>query len=312
MKYSKWLDKWYLTYVKPTLKKKTCERYLEIIEKHLKASLGDFELEKITPQEIRRYVSHLARFGNLKTGKGLAANSVNGIVTVLKSSLKCAFECGETHNCAAADAITRPKSDGRKVTCFTEKEQEILENAVLRGIKRSQVGVVICLYTGLRIGELLALTWSDVDFENEMIYVNKTCHYAKNDDGVYGRITDVPKTVSSKRDIPLPKKLLSILKKHKMSGKSEFVIEGPSGLPISLRSYQRSFALLQDKLKIKRRGFHSLRHTFATRALECGMDVKTLSELLGHNDATITLNRYAHSLLKHKREMMDKLGKRLQ
>lgn len=311
MKYSKWLDKWYLTYVKPSLKKKTCERYFEIIEKHLKVRLGDFELEEITPREMRRYVSYLARFGNLKTGKGLSANSVNGIITVLKSSLKCAYECGETGDCAA-DGIMRPKSEGRKVTCFTEKEQELLENAVLRGVKRSHVGVVICLYTGLRIGELLALTWADVDFENEMIYVNKTCHYAKNDDGVYGRITDVPKTVSSKRDIPLPKKLLTILRNCKRGGKSEYVIESPSGVPIALRSYQRSFARLQDKLKIKRRGFHSLRHTFATRALECGMDVKTLSEILGHNDATITLNRYAHSLLKHKREMMDKLGKRLQ
>lgn len=81
--------------------------------------------------------------------------------------------------------------------------------------------------------------------------------------------------------------------------------------PVSVRSYQRSFELLQKKLKIPRRGFHSLRHTFATRALECGMDVKTLSEILGHKNPTITLNRYVHSLMEHKRDMMNRLGKLL-
>ena len=84
-----------------------------------------------------------------------------------------------------------------------------------------------------------------------------------------------------------------------------------NGQPLSVRSYQRSFELLQKRLGIERKGFHSLRHTFATRALECGMDVKTLSEILGHKNATVTLSRYAHSLMEHKKDMMNKLGKTL-
>ena len=125
---------------------------------------------------------------------------------------------------------------------------------------------------------------------------------------MFGRITDIPKTSSSCRIIPLPKLIIPLLKTAKKSSKSQLVIaNGEIGLIV--RTYQRNFASLLKKLHIAHRGFHALRHTFATRAIECGMDVKTLSEILGHKNATITLNRYAHSLMEHKRDMMNKLGK---
>jgi integrase len=89
------------------------------------------------------------------------------------------------------------------------------------------------------------------------------------------------------------------------------MIAGNNGKVVSVRSYQQSFECLLKNLHIDHKGFHSLRHTFATRAIECGMDIKTLSEILGHKNPTITLNRYAHSLMDHKREMMNKLGKLL-
>ena len=102
--------------------------------------------------------------------------------------------------------------------------------------------------------------------------------------------------------IPLPKQLLPVLKEYKRKSISEYVVESEKGEPPTVRSYQRTFGLLQKRLHIERKGFHSLRHTFATRALECGMDVKTLAEILGHKNATVTLNRYAHSLMEHKQD----------
>ena len=191
----------------------------------------------------------------------------------------------------------------KQIACFSPSEQKIIEQAVLTDKRDKMIGILICLYTGLRVGELLALEWTDIDFSKNELSVNKTCH----DKGT-SRLTTAPKTISSVRAIPIPKQLIPILKQHKKQCKSQYVIS-ENGTYISIRSYQRSFELLLKRLGIPHQGFHSLRHTFATRALECGMDVKTLSEILGHKNATVTLNRYAHSLMDHKRDMMNRLGK---
>lgn len=162
---------------------------------------------------------------------------------------------------------------------------------------------------GLQIGELLALEWSDVDFSKGEITVSKSCHDGKRN-GRYCRLYDVPKTETSRRIVPIPKQILPRLREAKKESRSRWVV-GNGEKIISVRSYQYSFSLLLKKLGIPHRGFHVLRHTFATRAIECGMDVKTLSEILGHKNSTVTLNRYAHSLLSHKHEMMNRLGKLL-
>lgn len=120
-------------------------------------------------------------------------------------------------------------------------------------------------------------------------------------------MTDTPKTAHSVRLIPLPRELLRQLNALPKDGDCPYVISN-RGKPVSTRSYQRTFAALLKKLNIPHRGFHSLRHTFATRAAESGMDVKTLSELLGHKNPAVTLRRYVHSLLGHKAEMMNRLS----
>lgn len=113
------------------------------------------------------------------------------------------------------------------------------------------------------------------------------------------------------RAIPIPNQLLIRLKEYKKSSSDDYVVIGKSVHGAQVRSYQKSFELLLKSLELPHKGFHSLRHTFATRALECGMDIKTLSEILGHKNPTITLKRYAHSMLEHKTEMMNRLGKLL-
>ena len=132
-----------------------------------------------------------------------------------------------------------------------------------------------------------------------------TCEETEN--GNYAKMTDSTKSHRI-RVIPFPKQLLPILKELKTLSKSGYVIENGKGEQMSVRSYQRSFELLVDKLGISKLSFHAQRHTFATRALESGMDIKTLSEILGHKSATVTLNRYAHSLMEHKQNAMDKFG----
>ena len=152
--------------------------------------------------------------------------------------------------------------------------------------------------------------WSDIDFTKGTLSVSRSCHDGKGAEGKYIRIEDTPKTSSSCRIIPLSKQLVPYLKKLKKKSNSDYVVANGNKV-ISVRSYQETYYRLLKKLNINRHGFHALRHTFATRALECGMDVKTLSEILGHKNPTVTLNRYVHSMFEYKKDMMNKLGKML-
>jgi len=309
MKYQEWLLQWLDNYVQPSAKQRTYTRYKEIVEQHIIPQFGTVELSEITPFVLQCYITELLKKGNLKTGEGLSANSVNSIITVIQITLKTANSLGLIDE-YVGDKIKRPKPNEKKVECFSMCEQKKIEQYILNSKESRYFGVLLCLYTGLRIGELLALEWSDIDMKKGEIRVCKTCHYGKGEDGTFGRITDVPKTQSSIRTIPIPKQLMPYLREAKKNSHSTHIVSNGSNL-VSIRSYQRSFALLLRKLDIPHRGFHSLRHSFATRALECGMDVKTLSEILGHKSPTVTLNRYVHSLMEHKKEMMNLLGKLL-
>lgn len=305
MKYIDWLIQWLENYIRPSVKVRTYERYKLIIKQHIKDKIGGMELHDLSPLVLQSFITELLQSGNRKTGKGLSANSVNAIISVIQSSLKTAHLLGLTKE-YIADKLKRPKLKEKPVECFTLVEQKQIEQAILNGKKGKLYGILLCLYSGLRIGELIALQWSDIDFTKGILTVSKSCH-----DGKDGLVIDEPKTSYSRRVIPLPKQLLPILRSVKKRSDSSSVVSA-NGSTVSVRSYQRSFELLLKKLKIPHKGFHSLRHTFATRAIECGMDVKTLSEILGHKNPTVTLNRYAHSLMEHKADMMNRLGKLLQ
>ncbi len=309
MQYKQWLNEWLENYVKPSSKPKTYLRYYEIVTRHLYPALGSYEMTTLTPIILQRFISGLSLSGNLKTGAGLSPNSVNGIITVIRGSFKYASLMGMVNENPACNLI-RPKIREREVSCFTITEQKKIEAAALNYGTCKWFGIVLCLYTGLRIGELLALEWDDIDFKNYTVTVSKTCFDGKDSTGKFTRITDSPKTHTSRRIIPIPKQLCARLYAFKRGSSSKCIISS-NGKPICVRAYQRSFEALLRRLNIRHKGFHSLRHTFATRAIECGMDVKTLSEILGHKNPSVTLKRYVHSLMEHKREMMNRLGKML-
>ena len=137
--------------------------------------------------------------------------------------------------------------------------------------------------------------------------IKKTSYSAKIE-GKYVIVVDKPKTKKSNRIIPLPDKLINLLISHKNNSKSDYLISTRNNTIVEVRSYQRTFDSILSKCRIKHYNYHCLRHTFATRALELGMDIKTLSEILGNTNVSITLNRYAHSLLDYKIQEMNKVS----
>lgn len=299
MKYRLWLKQWLLSTIRPLKKMRTYQKYNDIAQQLLIPSLGEYEMEMLTGEVIQNWIAHL-------TDK-YAANTINGIITVLKSSLQSAEKLGMVLK-QHTDEIQYPKKREKQIECFSPLEQQQIEKYTLTSKKYKLYGIVLCLYSGLRIGELLALQWADVDLSKGWMTITKTCHDYW-EDGKYIKIIESPKTELSQRLIPLPKTLIPYLKEMKKHLRGNYVLSSPSGKEISIRSYQRTFELLLKRLKISHKGFHSLRHTFATRAIESGMDVKTLSEILGHKNSSITLNRYVHTSLERKCLMINKLGK---
>lgn len=307
MKYTQWLNIWLENYMKPSVKPKTYLRYSEIVNKQLALNFEKYDMNELTPIIFQKFITDLLTSGNKRTGEGLSANTVNTIITVIQSSMRTAYNLGYTEN-EISGKIKRPRLYEKQITCFTLTEQKKIETEIMKSRKSKMKGILICLYTGLRIGELLALEWSDIDLINKEIRVTKTCFDGKNQNGIFSRITNAPKTNTSIRTVPIPGKLIPVLREMKC-GNKYLISDGDKIL--SVRSYQRSFERLLSKIGVEKKGFHSIRHTFATRALEVGMDIKTLSEILGHKNAHVTLQRYAHSLPEHKKEMMERVGELL-
>ena len=192
---------------------------------------------------------------------------------------------------------------------FTKTEQKFIEQYIEQSNNPNDLGILICFYTGIRIGELCALNLDeDIDLKRGVISIQHTLYRVKSEKS--NKKTELristPKSESSIRDIPLPKFLIAKLSAiEKGSG---FLIQ-KNGKFIEPNVYSRRYKRILEELEIPYRKFHATRHTFATRALEIGMDIKTLSEILGHSSPTVTLNLYSHSLPEHKKKEMNRLGK---
>lgn len=199
----------------------------------------------------------------------------------------------------------------RKINVLSVSQQEKLEKYLLLKPDLAKLGVLLCLYTGLRIGELCALKWSDIDLEKGILRVSKTMQRIQNTDTENKAKTRViieePKSDNSIRDIPLPKHIIILLKKNKPSDvELKYFLTGNINY-IEPRTMQNKFKKYLEESNIKNINFHALRHTFATRAIESGIDVKSVSEILGHSTVSMTLEKYVHITMEQKQRQINKL-----
>ena len=300
------LTEWLEIYQKEHIKARTYSRYQGLITMHIVPMLGERNISELGRREIQEFLTQQKKDGNMRNGEKLSATSTNMMLSVLNLAFEyaCDMEYIEENPCVR---VRRTKAETKKIEAFTIEEQRAIEMEISRSNDRRLHGILLCLYSGLRIGELLGLTWNDVNLDSGVIKITKTVYREKDENGTWQLCVDTPKTKASDRVIPLPEYITNMLRQDYENAKTPYVVENKKGERMSIRSYQYIFEKLTERAGVRKLNFHALRHTFATRAIECGMDIKTVADIMGHQNASITLNRYAHCMLDHKIEMMQKL-----
>lgn len=295
-----YLTAW-LQSVQTSIKKSTFSNYSGLIYRHILPELGSFPVEQITSELIQKYVDRRLEAGRLDGKGGLSVKTVKDIVGLLKHSLKPVGVTLQIH---------LPRYSPPKLKILTMEDQARLVTAAKASGSREGIGVLLSLFTGIRIGELCALKWCDIDFQKGILRIWHTLQRIESwDAGNSKTVIDIgtPKSDCSMRDIPIPSFLLAIISEQKSDDKEDDYILSGCGCCVEPRCCQYRFKKLLQSTGINV-NFHALRHTFATRCVELGVDAKTLSDILGHANVNITLNRYVHPNFEHRKECMEKLS----
>lgn len=296
-----WSSFWLENEILGSVKVSTYQAYTAIIKKHILPPLGKMNLGSITPGVIHSFISALE-------ASGLAYNTIKNIYRLLSSIIKCAFEEGLlAKNPCKKIKIQRVENAKQRV--LSRHEQESVRCAALHS---NNLSALLSMYTGLRLGEVCGLKWSDIDWKERTITVNRTVQrVSQNATASYSPktilMTGTPKSLHSHRVVPVPTFLLALLKKQFKSKMEHFYIFSDSPAIVDPRTVQRQFKRLVEQIGLENVHFHTLRHTLTTRLLELGVDVKTISNLLGHKSVKTTLDYYAHSLIDQQRRAMELL-----
>lgn len=306
-KYEYWLDEW-LHSKRLSVKESTYIRYRNTIKNHIKPDLGKYPISKISTSLMEQFVSRKLQDGRIDGKGGLSPKSMSDILVIVKESFKYAQSYGVIVICSFDRISFKKNAQEMRVLSFLE-EQRLL-SVLFKDFDRYKLGVFICLYTGIRIGELCALQWKNISFSENTIKIEHTMQRLQSEDLNSIRKTRIivtePKSFAALRTIPLPEFVVDVIKPFAGLPNS-YVLSGGCKNVIEPRTMQNRFKTYLEDGKIEEANFHSLRHTFATRCIEAGFDVKTLSEILGHSSVKITLDKYVHSSMQLKRNNMDKL-----
>lgn len=287
-------------------KESTRWKYQYLIERHILPELGQYAPHQLSSDLLDSFINNKLKQGRL-TGGGLSPSYVRSMAGIIHSVLL--FAEAEGVITAVKRPVRKPPIAKKEITVLTVAEQKLLERCLLRAPSATELGILLSLNTGLRIGEVCALSWDSIDLYDNTLSVNGTVVRvpAVKNSTARTLTIDTPKTPSSLRRIPIPSKLHAALRRQKPDQSGIYLLSGTSSVP-SPRTYEYRFHRVLIQNGIRPVNYHVLRHTFATRCIELGMDIKTLSELLGHASPTITLNIYVHSSMERKREQIERLS----
>lgn len=298
-------DEW-LAIKRLSVKQSSYVKYKTIIKVHLIPYFKDMEFNHCDEFIIAKF------FLTLTDSKKLSSSTIHSIKNVLKSI----YQYGEQKyqfNHIDFSIVKIPTSKNKSRT-LTKNEEVLLSNYCFANINSTTIAILLSLYTGLRLGEICALQWNDIDYTQEIIKITKTAQRLENDekDNLKTKIKLLtPKTISSHRYVIIPQFLNDILKTYfsglkRINVKENYYIVTNSSKVIDPRTLQRRFSKICSTLGFST-NFHSLRHTYATNCIKFGIDVKTVSEMLGHSNVSTTLNRYVHPSFEFKKEQIKKI-----
>ena len=291
-------------YKRPYVKQSTMAAYVLILENHILPTFG--EDNSLPEQSVQAFVLH-------KIESGLSTKSVKDILIVLKMVMKFGVK-KEWMTYYEWDIKYPPSSENKVLDVLSVTNHRKILNHIQSHFTFMGLGIYISLSTGLRIGEIYALKWSDINVTDGILTVNRTIERIYIIEGEKKHtelVINTPKTKNSCREIPMNKELLGMLKPLKKVVNDDYYILTNDERPTEPRTYRNYYKRLMEKLDIPKLKYHGLRHSFATRCIEVGCDYKTVSVLLGHSNISTTLNLYVHPNMEQKKRCIDKVFKSL-
>ena len=291
-------------YKRPYVKQSTMAAYVLILENHILPAFG--ENDSLPEQRVQAFVLQ-------KIESGLGVKSVKDILIVLKMVMKFGVK-NEWMNYYEWDIKYPTSSANKELEVLSVSNHKKILNHIQSHFTFTGLGIYISLSTGLRIGEICALKWSDINVTDSTITVSRTIeriYLIEVDKKHTELVISTPKTKNSCREIPMSKELLAMIKPLKKVVNDDFYVLTNDEHPTEPRTYRNYYNGLMTKLDIPKLKYHGLRHSFATRCIEAGCDYKTVSVLLGHSNISTTLNLYVHPNMEQKKRCITKMLKSL-
>lgn len=307
----------WLNMKKLVVKQSTYARYYSITQKHILPDLGELDLNQINSSVVNSFTSRKlgeSTYPGQEKGQmtAMGAKTVRDICIILKSILRYGEKEYQLSKLAENTVLPKVKLSGKEA--LASQELKKLETYLWENQKTLRcAGLLVCLYTGIRLGEICALRWKDIDLRHHVFFIHCTTQrisMPEKQGQKKGRtqvIIDSPKSSASMRIIPIPAAVYPVIRELSFYAKPENYFLTNTEHLAEPRNYQYFFKKTLENAGVRKVNFHILRHTFATRCVETGMDVKTLSEILGHANINITLNYYVHSSLENKRKQMNRI-----
>lgn len=305
MQFDTLAEDWFC-HIKPLIKESTYRKYRNLWNSYICPELGNIQFSKITQDVLEAYCRMLLTSGGSE-GNGLSCKTVSDTLSLIRSIFR--YYAGKKLAMPCDTRAVTVKQSSKEMRIFSLKEQKILCDYIYSDLCLKNVGILLCLFTGIRVGEICALQWKDISLSEKTLYIHRTMQRIQVDSGNSRTkiIITTPKSNCSIRRIPIPDELVVILKLVKSSAYG-FFLTGSDKKWIEPRTMQNHFKRLLKQCGIEDANYHALRHTFATRCVELGFDVKSLSEILGHASVNITMNRYVHPSMQLKQTNMQRLS----